>query len=249
MGGYSAFAKFYDRLMRDIDYASRAEYLLGLFERHGKAPSLMLDLACGSGSLALQFISRGIDVIGVDKSRDMLSLAREKADKRGESLLLLCQDMRRLDLYGTVEGAVCCLDGINHICDTKGLSEVFSRLFLFIEPGGLFVFDVNTVYKHRFVLADNAFVFEQDDFVCIWRNRFIKGTFEVDMRLDFFKKEKGCYARFSESLRERAYSESTIKRLLTRAGFETLAVYDDMSTDMPKADSSRLVFVARRKTD
>ena len=217
MSGYAALSGFYDRLMRDVDYAARADYLLSLFHLHRpqKPPGTLLDLACGSGSLAMKLSERGIDVIGVDGSEDMLSAASDKSVKTGIPLMLLCQDMRALDLYGTVDGAVSVLDSLNHLCSTGGLSEVFKRLFLFIEPGGLFIFDVNTIYKHRFVLGDNAFVFEEDDFLCVWRNRLIKRTSEVDMQLDFFVKQGNGYTRLTDSLRERAYSEGTLKRLLS----------------------------------
>ncbi|MDD2362695.1 MAG: class I SAM-dependent methyltransferase [Oscillospiraceae bacterium] len=248
MRGYTAFAGFYDRLMYDVDYKARARYLLSLFKLHlpHKPPHALLDLGCGSGSLALELCALGIDVIGVDGSADMLSVASDKANKSDVPLMLLCQDMRELDLFGTVDGAVCTLDSLNHLCSTDELAEVFNRLFLFIEPGGLFIFDVNTVYKHRFVLGDNSFVYEQDDFLCIWRNRLISRTAQVDMQLDFFVKQGNGYTRLTDSLRERAYSEKMLKKLLTKAGFETLSVYDDMTTECIKDNTQRMVFVTKR---
>lgn len=250
MSGYSAFAQFYDMLMNDVDYAARADYLMSLFFRHNSQhkTKTLLDLACGSGNLALELARRGVDIIGVDSSDDMLSAARDKADEAGIPLLLICQDMRSLDLYGTVDGAVCCLDGINHICRTSELTQIFERLYLFIEPGGLFIFDANTVYKHLFVLGNNSFVYEMKDVFCVWRNSLNKHLAKVEMILDFFKREKdGKYIRLTDSLSERAYSVRTLKRLLSSAGFDTLAVYDDLSYEQPKDDSSRVVFVARRK--
>lgn len=118
----------------------------------GGRPETLLDLACGSGSLSLELASRGVDVIGVDGSEDMLSLAMAKAARGDLELMFLEQDMRELDLFGTVSGAVCLLDSLNHITNTAGLAEVFRRLGLFIEPGGLLVFDANTPYKHREIL-------------------------------------------------------------------------------------------------
>ena len=130
MSGYGLFSSFYDRLMSDMDYEGRAAYLLSLFARFRpeKPPDTLLDLACGSGGLSLPLAARGIDVIGVDGSDEMLARAREKADQAGMSLLLLCQDMRELDLYGTVDGAVCVLDSLNHLCRTDDLAEAFRRL-------------------------------------------------------------------------------------------------------------------------
>lgn len=250
MSGYGLFSAFYDRLMSDVDYEGRAAYLLSLFSRFRPEKPLetVLDLACGSGGITLPLAAVGLELIGVDGSQEMLAKAREKADRQGEDILFLCQDMRELDLYGTVDGALCALDGLNHLCRTGELAEVFRRLHLFIEPGGLFLFDVNTPYKHRQVLADNAFVFEEEDFLCIWRNRLMERTCEVDMQLDFFvRQEEGRYLRLSDDVRERAYSERTLRRLLDQAGFETLAVYADGTLEPPRADTERAVYVARRR--
>jgi cyclopropane fatty-acyl-phospholipid synthase-like methyltransferase len=209
---------------------------------------MLLDLACGSGSLSVELAKRGVDMIGVDGSEEMLMAASDKSAKAGTPMMLLCQDMRELDLYGTVNGAVCILDSLNHLCRTGDLAEVFKRLFLFVEPGGLFIFDLNTIYKHRYVLGDNPFVFEEEDFLCIWRNRFMERTAEADMQLDFFVKENDGYNRLTDHVRERAYSQRTINRLLDESGFKTLAVYDDMSTEPVMQNSERMVFVARRKS-
>ncbi len=252
MSGYGLFSAFYDKLMSDVDYEGRAAYLLSLFSqfRPGKPPALLLDLACGSGGVTLPLAEAGIEMIGVDGSQEMLSMAREKADRRGLRPLFLCQDMRELDLYGTVDGAVCTLDGLNHLCRTKELREVFRRLRLFIEPGGLFLFDVNTPYKHRQVLADNAFVFEPDDFLCVWRNRLMERTCEVDMQLDFFVPQDAegvRYRRLTDAVRERAYTERTLRRLLEQEGFETLAVFADLSREPVRPDTERAVYAVRRR--
>lgn len=186
------------------------------------------------------------EVIGVDGSEDMLALAGEKAARAGRSLLFLRQDMRCLDLYGTVEGAVCVLDSLNHLLRTADIRAVLRRLRLFLEPGGLFVFDVNTPYKHRVVLGDNAFVLEDEDVVCVWRNRYIPRTCEVAMTLDFFVPAgKGRYDRLTDEVRERAYAGTTLRRLLEEEGFETLAVYGDRSFLTPGPEAERLVFVVR----
>lgn len=150
--------------------------------------------------------------------------------------------MRCLDLYGTVEGAVCVLDSLNHLLRTADIRAVLRRLRLFLEPGGLFVFDVNTPYKHRVVLGDNAFVLEDEDVVCVWRNRYIPRTCEVAMTLDFFVPAgEGRYDRLTDEVRERAYAGTTMRRLLEEEGFETLAVYGDRSFLTPGPEAERLV--------
>lgn len=242
MSGYQAFSEFYDRLMQDVDYAARADYLLSLFDKHGEKPKTVLDIACGSGSLCAELMRRGVDVIGVDASETMLAKAAAKVP----DALLLCQDMREMDLYGTVDGAVCVLDSLNHLCRTADVAQVFRRTRLFVEPGGLLVFDVNTPYKHREVLADRSFVAEEEDVLCVWRNRYLPRSGEVEILLDFFvEQEDGRYERYWDTVRERAYSERTLRRLLAQTGWETLAVYEDMTIEPPTADCQRMIFVAR----
>ena len=244
MSGYASLSMVYDRLM-EVDYSARADYLLSLFSLHGGKCRSLLDLACGSGSLTAELMRRGCDMVAVDGSEEMLALAAEKA----AGALLLCQDMRELDLYGTVEGAVCTLDSFNHLLTTADIAEVLRRLSLFIEPGGLLIFDVNTPYKHREVLCDNAFVYEEEEFLCAWRNRYSPRTGEVHMLLDIFAEdEDGRYERFEDEIVERAYSERTWRALLSGAQFTPLALYGDMTTTPPAADEQRWVFVARNDT-
>ncbi len=244
---YAAFAAFYDRLTGNVDYTGLAGYLRDLFIRYGGAmPGTVLDLACGSGSLSLE-LAADAEVVGVDASSDMLALAADKVVSRGRPILFLRQDMRFLDLYGTVEGAVCVLDSLNHLLCTADIRAVLRRLRLFLEPGGLFIFDVNTPFKHRVVLGDQAFVLEEGDLCCVWRNRYIPRTCEVAMTLDFFCQTGagGLYERLTDEVRERAYSEGTLRRLLAEEGFETLAVVGDRSFLPPKPEEERLVFVTR----
>lgn len=248
MNGYGAFAAFYDALTDDVDYAAWADYLLAAFSRHGGAAHTVLDLCCGSGSLSLELADRGCEVVGVDGSADMLAVAREKAAAEGRDILFLCQDVRALDLYGTVDGAVCMLDSLSHILHTEDLREIFRRLGLFIAPDGLLIFDVNTPYKHAHVLGDNAFVYEREEFVCAWRNRYLPATHEVEMALDFFlEEEDGTYTRYTDSVRERAYSLQTWKNLLTEAGFDLLGVYGERRFTAPAEDAQRWVLVAKNR--
>lgn len=244
---YAVFAAFYDRLTGNVDYAGLAGYLRSLFIRYGGTmPGTVLDLACGSGSLSLE-LAADAEVIGVDASPDMLALAADKAVGAGRNILFLRQDMRFLDLYGTVEGAVCVLDSLNHLLCTADIRSVLHRLRLFLEPGGLFIFDMNTPFKHRTVLGDQAFVLEEENICCVWRNRYIPRTCEVAMTLDFFCRTGAddLYERLTDEVRERAYSERTLRRLLADEGFETLAVMGDRSFLPPKPEEERMVFVTR----
>jgi len=247
MSGYRDFAAFYDALTGDVDYAAWAEYLLAVVACHGGRADMVLDLACGSGSLSLELADRGCEVIGVDGSADMLAVAREKAADAGADILFLEQDMRQLDLYGTVDTAVCLLDSLSHILRTEELAEIFRRLGLFIAPDGLLVFDVNTPHKHAVTLGDNAFVFEEEEFMCVWRNRYLPARQEVAMELDFFLEEAGVYHRYTDRVRERAYALPTWRKLLTEAGFDLLAVYGEREFEFPAADADRWVLVARNR--
>jgi len=236
---YGCFAEFYDRLTDNVDYAAIAQRIDTLLKRHKPDCSLVVDLACGTGTLTALLAERGYDMIAVDGSPDMLSVASQKA---APGAIYLCQTMQRLDLYGTVDGVVCTLDSVNHITDSAALGRAFQRVSLFLEPDGVFIFDANTPYKHRSVLADNAFVYEPEDLLCVWQNE----TEDVltHISLDFFiREEDGLYSRSSESFSERAYDDSELTALVEAAGMRVLARYDDYTDAEPKDDTQRVVYV------
>lgn len=247
MSGYSAFARYYDELTANIDYRRRGEYFHGIIKQfRATEGNILLDLACGTGSISEVMAGLGYDVIGVDNSEEMLDMAIEKKLDRGLDIQYLCQDMRRLDMFGTVDVTVCALDSINHLPGLDDVRKVFEGVAFFSEQGGLFIFDVNTVYKHRKILADNTFTYETDNVYCVWENTLDPDTDAVRMELEFFEKEEnGLYSRSSDSFTEKAYSEEDIERLLQDSGFELLAKYGDDSFDPPAEQSQRIVYVAR----
>lgn len=247
MSGYSEFARYYDELMCGVDYGALADYILRLFEKHDKKPALLLDIACGTGSLGIAFAKRGVDVIGCDASCEMLSIARQKADLKGCRILFLMQKMQEIDLYGTVDGAVSTFDSLNHITDLSQLETVLKRAGLFIEDGGLFIFDINTVYKHTDVLADNAFVFETEKVYCVWQNRYDRKKALTEIDIDLFVPEDKKYRRFRENFFERAYTVDEIAGAVNNAGFEILAVYGDMTFAPPKDNEQRVFYVIKKK--
>ena len=246
MSSYTDFAYIYDTLMADAQYGERTEYILSLFDKFGQKPTLLLDLACGTGEFSLRLAQKGIEVIGVDMSEDMLSIAREKAFDSETDILFLCQKAEELDLYGTVDGAVCCMDSINHITDLKNLEEAIKKVALFLEKGCLFIFDVNTPYKHESVLGDNTFVFEEENIYCVWQNSYDRETAVTDISLDFFVEEDGLYERFCENFSERVYSIDTLTNLLEKSGFNVKAVLGDMSNNAPETLEERIFFVAEK---
>lgn len=247
MSTYSDFALVYDRLMCDVDYKSRTEYLLKLFKKYGKRPTLLLDLACGTGGFSNEMAKRGIEVIGVDMSEEMLGIAREKSAEAETDVLYLCQRAEELDLYGTVDGAICSMDSLNHITDIKDLKKAVSKVSLFLEEGCLFIFDVNTVYKHEKVLADNTFVIDEDGIYCVWQNEFKAEKLTTHIYLDFFtEQEDGSYLRFGEDFCERAYTHSELTEILKESGLEILEVFGDMSERALGDTDERAIYITRK---
>jgi hypothetical protein len=177
----------------------------------------------------------------------MLNEARSKVFESGEQILLLNQSMDDLDLYGTVDCAVCVLDGINHLSGEEQVRASFEKVSLFMNPGGAFAFDVNTLYKHRNILADNVYVYETDDVYCVWQNSFNEADSSVDITLDFFEEEDGAYYRSEESFTEKAYELADISAWLEQAGFEVIGIYDDMTFEEVRPESERAVFLAKKK--
>lgn len=244
---YSNFAEFYDELTDDVGYEERAKYLCSLFEKFDRAPTLLLDLACGTGGFSREFAQKGISVIGVDISEEMLAVAVEKNFDEKLDILYLCQDAAELDLYGTVDGAVCCLDSINHITDYDTLCTVFKKVSLFLEDERLFIFDVNTIFKHEQILADNTFVIENDDIYCVWQNEYDKDTRTTEIMLDLFRRDGDMYTRSFENIFERAYTEEEIKSALKNANLSIVGIFGDMSVSAPESDEQRIIFVTRKE--
>ena len=243
---YENFAETYDILMNDVDYKSRTEYLLKLFKNHGKIPTLLLDLACGTGGFSNCFAKKGIEVIGVDMSEEMLAKAGENSAEMGTDVLFLCQKAEELDLYGTVDGAICCMDSLNHITNIKNLTAAVNKVSLFLEKDCLFIFDVNTEYKHRNILGDNTLVVEEDGVFCVWQNSYHADRLTTDISLDFFIEQDGHYIRSSEDFSERAYTESELSEILRKAELSTDAIYDDMTYNPPTDKSERVIYVTKK---
>lgn len=242
---YEVFADFYDKLTGNVGYKERAEYILKVLERLGHDAGLTLDLACGTGSLTLELKKQGVDVYGIDGSPDMLSVALQKASEEGEHILYLCQRMQNIDLYGTIDTCVCTLDSINHLTNPEDVQKTFDKVSLFMNKGGVFLFDVNTVYKHKCVLSDNVFVFDTDEVYCVWQNTPDEDN-KVKISLDFFIPEGENYYRITEEFSERAYTMEELDDMLSKAGFKVESVYGDMTFDKPSENEQRIIVAARK---
>ena len=177
-----------------------------------------------------------------------VSIAMNNAYEAEQNILFLCQQMQNLDLYGTINCAICTLDSINHLTEKQDVQAAFDKVSLFMEKDGIFVFDVNTPYKHREILADNSFVYEADGVYCVWQNTLDPGTDTVTIDLDIFEEiEPDVYERTQESFCERAYGINELEAMLTKAGFETVAVYDELTYSAPQENSQRVFITARKK--
>ena len=245
---YGVFSEFYDALTANVSYDTVSQVLSSLLTRYGKSRGLLLDLACGTGSVSVRLAEKGYEVIGVDLSPEMLSEAQNKAYSAGQNILFLCQDMTALDLYGTVDAAVCTLDGLCHLPDEESVFAALQKVSLFMNPGGVFLFDVNSVYKHRAVLGNNTFVYDTDDVYCVWQNTLLSDGVTVQMDLDFFEpvSDEGDYVRQSERFTERAYPRETLEAMLKKTGFTVLDVFDGYSEKPAHDTSERLLFAVRK---
>ncbi len=244
MNGYTALARWYDLLNDGVDYEAWADAL----SRYFPAGGTLLDLACGTGNMTLPLAARGFDMIGVDLSCDMLALARDKAGAAGKNILFLQQSMTALDLYGTVDGIVCCLDGINYLTGEDDLRACFFSAWEFLCPGGRFVFDVNTPYKFEHIYGDRDYVLEDEGVLLAWRNEYEDGlcTFVLDL---FVEGEDGRYERQCEEQTERCYTRDTLTRIAEECGFTVEGVYASPE-GAPAADTDeRWHFVLRKNKE
>ncbi len=242
MSGYQKFAQVYSTLMGRENYEKRGEYLLSVFEKYGQNPRCLLDLGCGSGRLTRYLAAKGKEMVGVDSSHEMLSIAREQTPKDAD-ILWVCQDLRELDLYGTAQGAVSTFDTLNHIVGDGQLKDFFGRLRYFLEPGNLFVFDVNTPYKHREVLGNNTFVYDTPRVYCVWQNQTQNSTTKIT--LDWFEPQGETYTRTTETFMERAYSLEELQKA-AKPWFQLVDVFEDCTFDSPTSASERVICVMKK---
>lgn len=240
MSCYRYLAPWYDKLTEDVPYACFADFYEAEFHRAGGEFKLLLDLCCGTGTLACELTRRGYEMIAVDSSVEMLTEAQAKSAGLETPPLFLCQDAAALDLYGTVDGAVCSLDGMNYI-PPEDLPEVFRRLRLFVRPGGLLIFDVRTPDFLRGLDGD-VFVDEQEDLLCLWRADFEEALPAVIYGMDIFSRQGRLWRRESEEHVEYAHEPSALRVLLEQAGFCQVC----LRRDCPQGDQGRLFVTARR---
>lgn len=248
MEAYTGFAAVYDTFMDNIPYEEWCEYLTGLLKEYGAEDGLVLDLGCGTGSLTELLADRGYDMIGVDYSEEMLELALEKKIESGKDILYLCQDMREFELYGTVAAVVSICDCMNYITEPEDLVTVFKLVNNYLDPKGIFIFDLNTEYKYREVMGDTTIAEDREDSSFIWENQY-----EPEEKINiydlsiFVRETDDLYRKYHETHYQRAYSLEEVKAALEEAGMEFVTAYDAFTKEAPKADSERIYVVAREQ--
>lgn len=246
---YRSFAQVYDLFMNNIPYAEWADYVQSLLKEYAIEDGLVLELGCGTGSVTEELASKGYDMIGIDNSEDMLEMAMEKRYESGYDILYLLQDMREFELYGTVRAIISICDSINYITEEEDLLEVFRLVNNYLDPGGMFIFDMKTLYYYGEVLGESTIAENQEDASFIWDNYYDEetGINEYDLAIFIPEGEDGLYRKYEETHYQKGYELETIQSLLEQAGLKFVAAYDAFTRNAPRKDSERIYILAQEQ--
>jgi len=250
MEPYTSFASVYDMFMDNIPYDQWADYVDGLLKKYGIHGGLLLELGCGTGSMTRRLSNKGYDVIGIDSSEEMLAIARDKTED--SSILYLCQDMREFELYGTVAAVVSVCDSMNYILSEEDLIKIFRLVNNYLDPKGLFIFDLDTEYAYKDIIGDKTIAENREEGSFIWENTYYEEEKinQIDLTLFIPKEDSSSNKLFikeEETHYRRAYSIDTIKRLIEEAGMEWVTAFHTLSEEAPRKDSERIYVIAREK--
>lgn len=243
---YTTFAKVYDMFMDNVPYEGWGNYLVEQLKNQGIHEGLVLDLGCGTGNMTEFLAAKGYDMIGVDYSEDMLEIASEKKEKSQYDILYLCQDMREFELYGTVRAVVSVCDSLNYITDLSELTEVFKLVNNYLDPGGWFLFDFNTVYKYQEVLGERTIAEVREECSFIWDNYYDEDEHINEYELTLFvQEEEGLYRKYQEEHYQRGYELEEIKTCLADAGLVFEKAFDAYTYEPVTLRSERIFVIAR----
>ena len=245
MEAYRALAQSYDRLTNDVDYKAVVAFYMEILEQEGLRPRTAVDLACGTGSVSLLLAEKGLSVIGVDMSEEMLTAAMEKAMQMENPPLFVKQRLENLRLSRGVDLAVCALDSLDYITEPALCRRAIARVYKVLNPGGIFIFDVNTPEKLR-AMDGQIFLDEDDDVYCVWRGEFDAETNICSYAMDLFQREGESWHRSFEEHREYAYSAQQLTEYLKKAGFTDICIYGDRKFS-PPADGEQRIYLKARK--
>ena len=245
MEAYSGFAEVYDLFMDNVPYEIWGEYLLDRLLESGIRDGLILDLGCGTGKMTRFLAKAGYDMIGLDVSQEMLGIAAEK-ESEGKPILYLNQDMREFELYGTVRAVVSVCDALNYLTEQEDLLRVFRLVNNYLDPGGIFIFDMNTIYKYEVVLGENTICENREECSFIWENYYDAKSRINEYDMTFFVRgQDGRYEKFQETHYQKGYDLKEIRALLEMAGLEFVACLGEDSLAFPREDCERAYFIAR----
>ena len=286
MQPYTGFASVYDIFMDNVPYDEWADYVQYLLKKNKIDKGLLLELGCGTGSMTRRLASKGFDMIGIDNSEEMLSIAREKSAQvaintqeenstqkensvlkenstqeennvqeehspqvGGEGILYLCQDMREFELYGTVAAVISVCDSMNYILSEEDLLQVFRLVNKYLDPNGLFIFDLDTQYDYEEILGDSTIAENREEGSFIWENTYYEEEMinEINLTLFIPEEDKSIYRKYEETHYRKAYPIDTITRLIDEAGMELVAINDALTEKKPKKDCERVYIIAREK--
>ena len=245
MDAYHNLAVSYDRLTSDVDYEATVDFYYEILKQEGLSPRTAVDLACGTGSVTAILAQRGLQVIGVDMSEEMLTVASQKAGEAGLTPWFICQSLQQLRLPRAVDLAVCALDSLDYITNPDDCKEAIRRVYKYLNPGGIFIFDVNTPEKLR-AMDGQVFLDEDDDVYCIWRGEFDEETNICSYGMDLFQRKGNLWERSFEEHCEYAYSADQLVGYLKAAGFTHIRIYGDRRMDSPGEGEQRIYIKARK---
>ena len=245
MDAYHDLAISYDRLTNDVDYEATVGFYNEILKREGLMPRTAVDLACGTGSVTILLAQMGLKVIGVDMSAEMLCVASQKVQELENPPMFICQPLQELNLPRGVDLAVCALDSLDYITDPADCAEAIRRIYRVLNPGGCFIFDVNTPQKLR-AMDGQVFLDEDDDVYCVWRGEFDEDSNICTYAMDLFQRQGNSWVRSFEEHREYAYSAKQLVEYLQDAGFTNIAVYADRRFAEPGPEEQRIYLKARK---
>ncbi|MBU9728664.1 class I SAM-dependent DNA methyltransferase [Diplocloster modestus] len=245
MEAYTGFAGVYDEFMDNVPYEEWSAYLIELLKGLGIEDGLVLDLGCGTGNMTELLARAGYDMIGVDNSEEMLEIAMHKKEQSGLPILYLLQDMQEFELYGTVRAVVSVCDSLNYLLDEEDMLKVFRLVNNYLDPGGYFLFDLNTIYKYE-QMGDCVIAENREHCSFIWENTYYEEERinEYDLTL-FVEGDHSLYRKYEETHYQRAYELEKVKGLLLEAGLQFAGAYEAFTGEEPGPASERIYVIAR----